>query len=287
MRLESETNCNFFLDKQKRKDVWEHTTEGWNTKLENKINTCSDNCYENAILVNKPFQSTDLNQGINCKGDNIIDKSNLIENNNIEEDNIMKIQTSNLILNEIKCTNKTKYMYLLFFISGRTLLGVSREILEVYSKVVVASDRGEDLATVIAEYDSDVNKRDFYKNLIETYNDVYIREGYDENTVMFFKTNYLNNKPIEILRVSRKISPVFLYSDKEKSALKTINQLKEAYKLDVEITKCEYQWDGKRVTVYYRASERIDFRALVRELFKYFKIRIWMCSENRELYKQQ
>lgn len=35
--------------------------------------------------------------------------------------------------------------------------------------------------------------------------------------------------------------------------------------------------DRRKLTFYFKANERIDFRELVRELFKIYKTRIWMC----------
>lgn len=49
-------------------------------------------------------------------------------------------------------------------------------------------------------------------------------------------------------------------------------------KLPMEVVDAEYQWDRRKLTYYFVADRRIDFRELVRELFKVYKTRIWMCS---------
>lgn len=49
-------------------------------------------------------------------------------------------------------------------------------------------------------------------------------------------------------------------------------------KLAMEIVDAEYQWDRRKLTFYFIADRRIDFRELVRELFKVYKTRIWMCA---------
>jgi len=36
--------------------------------------------------------------------------------------------------------------------------------------------------------------------------------------------------------------------------------------------------DRRKLTFYFVADRRIDFRELVRDLFKLYKTRIWMCS---------
>ncbi|KAG1085536.1 hypothetical protein G6F42_021358 [Rhizopus arrhizus] len=48
--------------------------------------------------------------------------------------------------------------------------------------------------------------------------------------------------------------------------------------LNMEVVDAEYQWDRRKLTFYFKANERIDFRELVRELFKIYKTRIWMCA---------
>lgn len=50
--------------------------------------------------------------------------------------------------------------------------------------------------------------------------------------------------------------------------------------LPMEVVDAEYQWDRRKLTFYFIAERRIDFRELVRELFKIYKTRIWMCAVN-------
>ncbi|KAJ7223566.1 PSP1 C-terminal conserved region-domain-containing protein [Mycena pura] len=51
-----------------------------------------------------------------------------------------------------------------------------------------------------------------------------------------------------------------------------------AKKLPMEVVDAEYQWDRRKLTFYFIAEKRIDFRELVRELFRLYKTRIWMAS---------
>ncbi|KAF9028837.1 hypothetical protein BGZ52_007140, partial [Haplosporangium bisporale] len=46
-------------------------------------------------------------------------------------------------------------------------------------------------------------------------------------------------------------------------------------KLPMEVVDAEYQWDRRKLTFYFIAERRIDFRELVRDLFKIYKTRIW------------
>jgi len=42
------------------------------------------------------------------------------------------------------------------------------------------------------------------------------------------------------------------------------------------VLDAEYQYDRRKLTIYYDSDQRIDFRELVRELFSAYKLRIWM-----------
>ncbi|KAJ3520576.1 hypothetical protein NMY22_g12691 [Coprinellus aureogranulatus] len=41
---------------------------------------------------------------------------------------------------------------------------------------------------------------------------------------------------------------------------------------------CQSKWDRRKLTFYFIAEKRIDFRELVEELFRLYKTRIWMAS---------
>ncbi len=46
------------------------------------------------------------------------------------------------------------------------------------------------------------------------------------------------------------------------------------HKLDMKISDTEWQWDRKKLTIYFTAETRVDFRALVRDLATMFRTRI-------------
>ncbi|KEG08298.1 putative cell cycle sequence binding phosphoprotein (RBP45) [Trypanosoma grayi] len=46
--------------------------------------------------------------------------------------------------------------------------------------------------------------------------------------------------------------------------------------LPMTIVDAEYQFDKKKLTFFYEAQQRMDFRELVRDLYKTFRARIWM-----------
>jgi cell fate regulator YaaT (PSP1 superfamily) len=47
-----------------------------------------------------------------------------------------------------------------------------------------------------------------------------------------------------------------------------------AHKLQMKISDAEWQWDRKKLTVYFTADKRVDFRSLVRDLAALFRTRI-------------
>lgn len=47
--------------------------------------------------------------------------------------------------------------------------------------------------------------------------------------------------------------------------------------LPMQVVAAELQWDRRKLTFYYTAASRVDFRALVADLFKIWKLRVWMC----------
>ncbi|KNZ79029.1 hypothetical protein J132_06869 [Termitomyces sp. J132] len=64
----------------------------------------------------------------------------------------------------------------------------------------------------------------------------------------------------------------------EVKALQLCQSKVRAKKLPMEVVDAEYQWDRRKLTFYFIAEKRIDFRELVRELFRLYKTRIWMAS---------
>lgn len=53
----------------------------------------------------------------------------------------------------------------------------------------------------------------------------------------------------------------------------------------MRLIDAEYQFDRRKLIFYYSTCKRIDFRDLVRELFRIYKTRIWMCAVNGISYQ--
>ena len=64
------------------------------------------------------------------------------------------------------------------------------------------------------------------------------------------------------------------FEEKEKEALAACGELITKLELPMKLLSAEYSLDGKHLTFYFSAAERVDFRQLVRELAGRFKIRV-------------
>ncbi|KAJ2548481.1 hypothetical protein EV175_004815 [Coemansia sp. RSA 1933] len=67
----------------------------------------------------------------------------------------------------------------------------------------------------------------------------------------------------------------------EQNALTMCQSKVQQRKLSMCVFDAEFQFDRRKLTFYYKADRRVDFRELVRELFKHFKTRLWMCQQTR------
>ena len=65
------------------------------------------------------------------------------------------------------------------------------------------------------------------------------------------------------------------YSE-ESVLLKICRSKVKQRKLNMKIIDAEYQFDRHKLTFYFEAEGRVDFRELVRDLFSVYKTRIWM-----------
>ncbi|MDP8234247.1 MAG: stage 0 sporulation family protein [Candidatus Saelkia tenebricola] len=61
---------------------------------------------------------------------------------------------------------------------------------------------------------------------------------------------------------------------KARGAVRIFERRVKQHKLDMKLVDAEYSFDRTKITFYFTAEERIDFRSLVRDLAKVFKTRI-------------
>jgi len=93
------------------------------------------------------------------------------------------------------------------------------------------------------------------------------------------KMNDKTKKPLK--QVVRKASTQDLQSadefkQREGEAMEACNRLIEKLRLPMKIISAEYNVDGSRLTIYFSAEGRIDFREMVRDLSRNLKVRVEM-----------
>src|SRR5262247_2075785 len=62
--------------------------------------------------------------------------------------------------------------------------------------------------------------------------------------------------------------------DEEDQARRTARERVRSHNLPMKVSDAEWQWDRRKLTIYFTAEQRVDFRALVRDLAAVFRTRI-------------
>jgi cell fate regulator YaaT (PSP1 superfamily) len=88
-----------------------------------------------------------------------------------------------------------------------------------------------------------------------------------------------NDVTAPLKQVLRKAEPEDIkraeeFKDKEGEALAECGKLIKKLDLPMKLLSAQYNLDGSRLTFFFSAAERVDFRELVRELANRFKIRV-------------
>jgi cell fate regulator YaaT (PSP1 superfamily) len=60
----------------------------------------------------------------------------------------------------------------------------------------------------------------------------------------------------------------------EEDVRRKVMERVKAHQLSMKVSDAEWQWDRKKLTVFFTAEKRVDFRALVRDLASLFRTRI-------------
>lgn len=81
-------------------------------------------------------------------------------------------------------------------------------------------------------------------------------------------------KPVIRLAEEDDLRRMLTFKGREKEALRRCAQRVTQHDLPMKLAEAEYTFDGSRLTFYFTAEERVDFRALVRDLAATFHTRI-------------
>jgi cell fate regulator YaaT (PSP1 superfamily) len=87
----------------------------------------------------------------------------------------------------------------------------------------------------------------------------------------------LGGEPLRpVLRLAEEddLRQLLKFKSQEREALRRCAQRIEQHALPMKLVESEYTYDGSRLTFYFTAEQRVDFRALVRDLASSFHTRI-------------
>ncbi|KAF5102711.1 hypothetical protein D0Z00_000203 [Geotrichum galactomycetum] len=179
---------------------------------------------------------------------------------------LISVPSSRLYLVQFKATRVD-----VFYISESSSLNV-----DINDLVIVDADRGRDLGKVIKinltlEEAGNIKWKQHQEQQAALQQTPGDSSAASNPSVMTPKQILRFAQPAEIQQIPNK------QLDEEK-AIKTCTAKVQEKNLSMVVVDAEYQWDRRKLTFFYSASYRIDFRDLVRDLFRIYKTRIWMCA---------
>jgi hypothetical protein len=210
-----------------------------------------DDYFENSANRIKSFQEAGKN--LHANPNNII--SPILKSADVEEGST---HTWPLFVVEFKA-GRTDYFYL--------PQGVDAQI-QVGDLAIVEADRGKDLGKVIETGINSMQELHLYQSthedpLVDSHNAI----GKEIVPKRLFR-----------LATAQEVATLLQKGEDEEKANQLCQAKIRSKKLPMEVVDAEYQWDRRKLTFYFVSDKRIDFRELVRELFKIYKTRIWMCA---------
>jgi len=135
--------------------------------------------------------------------------------------------------------------------------------LKVGTYVKVEADRGEDLGIVIGKAKNPLNRSTSFGNGVG-----------DMPTAGAGVSGDL--KKIIRLATHDEVGLLIMKRDEEDELLKVCRLKVRQRQMPMHVVDAEYQFDRHKLTFFFEADTRIDFRELVRDLFSIYKTRIWM-----------
>jgi len=93
---------------------------------------------------------------------------------------------------------------------------------------------------------------------------------------------FQNLKPKAIKRMAapHEIRMLMDKEGNEAKAKRACQQKVYQHHLDMEILEAEFQWDWQKLIFYYYADHYVNFKDLVNDLYKLYKVRLWMSAVN-------
>ncbi|KAJ8488768.1 hypothetical protein ONZ51_g3335 [Trametes cubensis] len=175
-------------------------------------------------------------------------------------------------------------LYIVEFKAGRTDLFYCTDLaqdIRVGDLVIVEADRGKDLGKVVNDTITLAEVEAFQKQqklMSMGHADVHGVPTSPTGGSGGGGVKDINPKMIYGKATHRDTQTLAAKAQDEAKALDLCRNKVRQRKLPMEVIDAEYQWDRRKLTFYFIAEKRIDFRELVRELFRLYKTRIWMAS---------
>lgn len=143
---------------------------------------------------------------------------------------------------------------------------ISRD-LKIGTYVKVEADRGEDLGIVVGKPPIDFNRQSTFTG----------RSSFSAG----MGPPPPSGPAVDLKRIMRlathdEVSLLGLKRDEEEELLKICRAKVRQRGLPMNVVDAEYQFDRHKLTFFFEALGRVDFRELVRDLFSMYKTRIWM-----------
>jgi len=206
-------------------------------------------------------------------------------------------------------------LYIVEFKGGRTDLfyaslnpsEAALESIQPGDLVIVEADRGKDLGKVVHNHISIDEVKKFQNQQVELIlnqvnnnsnpaasSPLAIHSALASNSIGPSPNGDSQPNPANISRLTKEIHPKKIFGkashaeveslqlkmEEEQKALSLCRSKALQRGLKMEITAAEWQWDRRKLTFFFIADKRVDFRDLVKDLFRTWKTRIWMCSVN-------
>jgi cell fate regulator YaaT (PSP1 superfamily) len=140
----------------------------------------------------------------------------------------------------------------------RAYYNTDDETLRPNEWVIVEAERGEDLGRIVTV--GGIAAKKCARCATEA----------EDGTPLPAEPTYLVVRRAEPLEVQKLM---VLRADEERVRRKA-RELVEEHTLRMKVTEAEWQWDKNKLTLYFTAERRVDFRQLVRDLARTFRTRI-------------
>lgn len=166
----------------------------------------------------------------------------------------------------------TKIFSLVEFKRGRTVQYQSSFWAQPGVYLLVEGDEGEDMGMAVNTWVGMANSPPVVNNSLNTNKS---SGGRDIDPV--------TGDPIypKVIRQATPKEVQYMHNAQAQAELKCTELAKQKvieHQLSMVVVDSEFQFDRKKLTFYYDASERVDFRDLIRDLYKVYRARIWMSK---------